>query len=120
MKFHAQLLKQGFNNSKEPLVREKNLPPGEGNSLTITPPVLQPGLGCRLHPGEAVAAKAQAQTFLWSHRAWLGHSSHSHFEGAAFLSVQLLLVTALLLRQLNAFDCLKGFTAALKSQCNER
>lgn len=55
-------------------------------------------------------------------RAQVRHSSCScHFEEAAFLSVQFLVIGALLLRQLNAFDCLKGSidVAAVKSKYNE-
>lgn len=95
MKFHAQLLKQGSSNSKEPLVREEILKGIQSPS---------PHQDCSLGWGKAVTGKAQAQTFPWSAQGWVGHSSHHfHFEGAAFLSVQLLFVSAPLLRQLNAF-----------------
>lgn len=118
MKFHAQLLKQGFSNSKEPLVREEILLLGQGIHSPPPHQYCSPGWGAGW--GKAVAGTAQTQTFLCSAQAWVGHSSHFHFQGAAFLCDQLLFLSALLLGQLNAFDCLKGFTAAVKSQCNER
>lgn len=65
MKFHAQLLKQGFSNCKEPLVREEILLPGQGTH-SHHPTSTAACSGGQAQPGKAVTGTAQAQTLLWS------------------------------------------------------
>lgn len=66
MKFHAQLLKQGFSNSKEPLVREEILLPGQGIYSPSPHQYCSLGWGAGSTRGKAVTGKAQAQTLPWS------------------------------------------------------
>lgn len=105
MKFHAQLLEQEFSNSKEPSLREEILLTGQGIHSPSPHQHCSLSWGAGSARGKAVMAKPRHRPFSGLHRARAGHSSHYfHFEGAAFLSVPLLFVSALLLRQLNAFD----------------
>lgn len=66
MKFHAQLLKQGFSNSKEPLVREEIPLPGQEIHLLSPHQDCSLGWGAGSARGKAVIGKAQAQTLPWS------------------------------------------------------
>lgn len=66
MKFHAQLLKQGFSNGKEPLGREEILLPEQGIHSPSPHQYCSLDWGAGSTRGKAVTGKAQAQTFAWT------------------------------------------------------